>query len=498
MATKSDRAAGSRQTAGASGASAGFLAEEEHLDRAALLRLGTWGAAAVAAVIVAILANQSSMKLRREQVAAADLARQTQQIQSVARQSENEVRRLASAVDTLNGDRDRLFSRMSVLEQGLDSVTGSIVRQSAAAAPQPASPAPAPPLQPVAQNPAPTPAAAAPIVVSAAAPVADPVATSRTAGVEKPTAEARSPDQTPAPKPAATVEPGPSTPPTAPPTPPATPLIASKSMLAPPDAAAEKLTEPEPPAKLVATAPSTPVPTTPALPVTVPAPAETAKSPVRLASTPPDKADGKAGANEAGANTARGMSPALTVKRTEFGVDIGGANSVGGLRALWRGLLKSRSNAPLTKLQPIIVIKEGSNGLGMQLRLVAGPLTDAAAAARICANLIANQRPCETTVYDGQRLPIKAEQSSISSEAVQGKSESDRSDPSRRDPSKPDPAKSASSDPEAAKPVAAKPAGKSTRSGWHRRSPPQRVTVEEPPKPEPSMLSSIFGRRANP
>ena len=44
------------------------------------------------------------------------------------------------------------------------------------------------------------------------------------------------------------------------------------------------------------------------------------------------------------------------------------------MRALWRGLLKSRSNAALAALRPIIVIKEGNNGLGMQLRLVAGPL----------------------------------------------------------------------------------------------------------------------------
>ena len=67
-----------------------------------------------------------------------------------------------------------------------------------------------------------------------------------------------------------------------------------------------------------------------------------------------------------------------------------------GLRALWRGLLKSKSNAPLTALRPIIVIKEGTNGLGMQLRLVAGPLNDAGAAAKICAVLTENKRPCET------------------------------------------------------------------------------------------------------
>ena len=53
----------------------------------------------------------------------------------------------------------------------------------------------------------------------------------------------------------------------------------------------------------------------------------------------------------------------------------------------------------LAALRPIIVIKEGNNGLGMQLRLVAGPISDAAAAAKICAAMIENDAACETTVY---------------------------------------------------------------------------------------------------
>src|SRR4051794_41654694 len=113
--------------------SAGFLAEENDLDRAALWRLGSWGVGSVAAVVVAVMASQSSIGARRDQIASADLTRQSQQIQSVARDSQAEARRLASAIDTLNGDRDRLYSRVTVLEQGLDSVTGSIARQNSAA-----------------------------------------------------------------------------------------------------------------------------------------------------------------------------------------------------------------------------------------------------------------------------------------------------------------------------------------------------------------------------
>ena len=43
---------------------AGWLAEEDAFDRKMLWRLGSWGTAAVAAVIVAVLANQSQMQHR--------------------------------------------------------------------------------------------------------------------------------------------------------------------------------------------------------------------------------------------------------------------------------------------------------------------------------------------------------------------------------------------------------------------------------------------------
>ena len=135
MAKDSDNLAGSFETENTGGLLSGLLAEEDEFDRRALWRLGSWGVASVGAVIVAMLANQSSIGMRREQIAAADLARQAQQIQSVAKESQNETRRLASAIDTLNGDRDRLYSRVTVLEQGLDSVTGAIARQNSAVTP---------------------------------------------------------------------------------------------------------------------------------------------------------------------------------------------------------------------------------------------------------------------------------------------------------------------------------------------------------------------------
>ncbi len=158
---------------------------------------------------------------------------------------------------------------------------------------------------------------------------------------------------------------------------PATPLMAAQSMMAPPDPTAGKLIEP-------------------------------GKAPNPVISSPiPDVVASVSSAADAEADD--DAAPKVSLRRTEFGVDLGTANSVNGLRMLWLGLLKSRSNVPLTALRPIIVIKESTNGLGMQLRLVAGPLSDAGAAARICAVLTENNRPCETTIFDGQRLSLKSD-----------------------------------------------------------------------------------------
>jgi hypothetical protein len=335
------------ETENTGGLLSGFLAEEEDLDRRSLWRLGSWGVGAVAAVVVAVLANQSAFRSHLDQIASDDLARQAQQLRTVAKESQNEARRLASAVDTLNGDRDRLYSRVTVLEQGLDSVTGSIARQNATlASPQATVAAPAAPAEPQStpQNPA-APAVVAPVATTAAATVA-------------------STEPTGSNTPAAT---------------PATPLMASKSMMAPPDAAAGKLIEPEAPANSVTAAPI----------------------PEVVASIP--------SADTAEPDAAQATAPKLAIQRTEFAVDVGTANSLGGLRALWRGLLQS--NAPLAALRPVIAIKEGSNGLGMQLRLVAGPLSDAAAAAKLCASLAEEgQKTCETAVFDGQRLAMRADE----------------------------------------------------------------------------------------
>ena len=448
MAKNSDHLAGGFETDDTGGVLSGLLAEEDELDRRMLWRIGSWGVAAIGAVILAVMANQTSLGLKRDQLAAADLTRHAQNFQLAAKESQNEARRLASAVETLNGDRDRLYARVTSLEQGLDSVTGAIARQGSqgsivtAPPPAPATPAataaPAPAVAPVASI-QPTlsapdrPAAVETNPVNKSSLARDAAKTdvaktetgkpesakteiAKTEIAKTESARPESAKSEIAKSETAKSELGKSDtikseggkadtaksdtaksdttktdigkadsvktdsqkadPSKTPVATPATPLVASKSIMAPPDPAAAKLIEPNKPVSAVTASPI----------------------PEVVASAPSTDEE----ADEA-------ISQKVAIRRTEFGVDLGTANSVGGLRALWSGLLKSKSNAPLTALRPIIVIKERGNGLGMQLRLVAGPLNDAGAAARICAVLTENKRSCETTIFDGQRLMMNSE-----------------------------------------------------------------------------------------
>ncbi|PIS99589.1 hypothetical protein TSA1_01540 [Bradyrhizobium nitroreducens] len=349
----------------------GLLAEESAFDRRLMWRLGSWGVAAVGAVTIAVMANQAQLGWRRDQIASADLARQADRLQVLTKESQNEARRLAAAIETLNTDRDRLYSRVTVLEQGLDSVTGAIAKQSTppAQAGKPQDATPAPNVAPVASTP--TSSADKPRTEAAKETPKD--ASKET--IRETVKEAAKEPTSPPPQTAAAaslVQQSPAMNSALP----TMPLVPSKSIMAPPDPAASRLIQPETNEKA-------------AEKKAEPAPASAEA--VMAAAKPPEAAESE--------------SPAIAVQQTRFAIDLGGANSIDGLRALWRGVTKS--NPEIAALRPIIMIKEGTTGLGMQLRLGAGPLVNAAAAAKFCATLAENDRHCETTVFDGQRLSMR-------------------------------------------------------------------------------------------
>lgn len=94
------------------------------------------------------------------------------------------------------------------------------------------------------------------------------------------------------------------------------------------------------------------------------------------------------------------------VTRTEFGIDLGGHSSVEGLRSLWN-TLRTRHGPLFEGLRPLINVREGKKPGELELRLVAGPLANAGAAARLCAAFSAAGRSCQPAVFDGQRLALQ-------------------------------------------------------------------------------------------
>lgn len=313
-----------------------LFAEEEEFDRRALWRLGSWGTASICAIAAAMMVVHYSGN--REQDRVAEASRQSQQLQAVEREAKTENRRLAAAIETLNSDRDRLYARVTMVEQNLDSVTGALAK------PSPASSWPKSGAAAIIGTPA---------SMASAAPIPAPVETAS-------------------------------------PTLPEVNLPVSAAAQLPPLPAAKIDVAPEPAKPETRTAATTPAPSPP-----IPASQETRTDPLTVASLASPKPEALAPDTE------------KTVKPAEFGVDLGSANSVEGLRAVWRGALK-RVPQFVGSLQPLIVVREGQNGLGLRLHLVAGPLNDAADAAKLCASLLANRHRCETALFEGQRLALES------------------------------------------------------------------------------------------
>lgn len=333
MARKSDPLSDSFGTDDSDGWLGGIVADEDAFDRNTLWRLGLWGFAAVSALTLGILSGQLPVNAQRTQLAASDFTGRAKQVEATIQENQLETRRLAAAIATLNSDRDRLFTRLSTIEQGLDVVTGSINKKAddrLAASAWPTT-------------------AIAPVVPSTSV---GPFIMDTTPGNIP----------MPVPEPASS-----------PPAPVATPAVDPET--APVSVAARA--DPQPAESPAPASPSS----IQAIPIPDPQPA-----------------------TEANAS----LAVETTVAPADFGLDLGAANSINGLRALWRGLIKSHKRQ-LDGLRPLIAVHERRNGLGLQLRLVAGPIKDAAAAAHICAVLSNAERDCKTAAFDGQRLSLATE-----------------------------------------------------------------------------------------
>lgn len=101
---------------------------------------------------------------------------------------------------------------------------------------------------------------------------------------------------------------------------------------------------------------------------------------------------------------AEAASPALP--RTAYGVDIGSGLTIEALRARWNAIRTAHPQL-FEGLQPLVGVKEVPRANRVELRLLAGPFADAAAAARLCAALTPAGLFCQPTMFDGQHLALR-------------------------------------------------------------------------------------------
>jgi hypothetical protein len=141
--------------------------------------------------------------------------------------------------------------------------------------------------------------------------------------------------------------------------------------------------------------------------VPFPAPAPASSTPAvqaPTASTPPIPAPDVPLPRAAAPQNPPIEEAAKEAAKPEFGVDLGRANSIEGLRQLWNAV-KGRHGNALEGLRPIVALREIPRTNGVEVRLVAGPIANAAAAARLCANLPGVT--CHPTVFEGQKLALR-------------------------------------------------------------------------------------------
>ncbi len=350
-----DRAATAQKVAAPD--SDGGLFAREQITRQSMIRFSLWGVSGLGALLIAILASNATMSARRMEQAA---AQQVVSLKRAAEDNEIEARRLSAAIRTLNTDRDRLYTRLTVVEKNLEDVTGTVSKQAeklAANAVQMAA-------DPAMQRP----------------PQIAPVASI-------PAANAKS-------DPAPTLSP---------------PTMASAAALSGKTGDAD----------------TTAIASNGAAPLPQPRPASLSaagRDPLTTASTSAqtDKDNKQADKDRPAPESAPVARAAMPTFETNggapaFGADLGGAKSIAAIRSFWRSMSK-KYPALLGKAQPLMAMRERKNGLGMELRLIAGPLMDQGMALNLCRELEkAGHGNCAPAPYDGQR--IEASNASLTPDA---------------------------------------------------------------------------------
>lgn len=89
-------------------------------------------------------------------------------------------------------------------------------------------------------------------------------------------------------------------------------------------------------------------------------------------------------------------------RRTAFALDLGSAASVDRLKDRWAAMNELHGSI-LKKLEPRVALGRTKDG-AVELRLIAGPFNDAAAAVKACSELQRQPGTCEPKPFDGEPL----------------------------------------------------------------------------------------------
>lgn len=99
-------------------------------------------------------------------------------------------------------------------------------------------------------------------------------------------------------------------------------------------------------------------------------------------------------------------TPAAETPAKSIAVELAVATNVNALRSRW-GALKTAHPGVLDRFTPLISVRPSARPGFTEFHLVAGPVVDADAAARICAALSVAHVPCRTASYEGQSLELR-------------------------------------------------------------------------------------------
>jgi hypothetical protein len=173
----------------------------------------------------------------------------------------------------------------------------------------------------------------------------------------------------------------------------ATPPATTPAPAAAPPPPPRNQSQPEPPQA---------TPATPAAPPGAIAPAPSNPALARVASTATEPEPGK---SEPGKSEPAKSEPGKS-RIVDFAIDIGGATTFDGLRALWNSVRGATADL-FEDLHPMVAARENKSR-GVDLRLIVGPIASTEAATQMCATLLAARRHCQMTIFEGQPLPQTA------------------------------------------------------------------------------------------